>query len=407
MSRLDPRRARAVVEARLGRPVQDSLEAAVVLEAWCGCRLATRSASGRKLIGHVSGPAPRGRHIEEQESVGAQRGSGGHLAGARDPRGGDVGLAAQLRAGRRRVGQRGADRAPADVRAPVDHVEQAPEQGRGARAPCARRDRPVSSAWSRLPRPSWSFAATPVAVAALLLVTWVGGTVLVSRGWGALVCARARGRGHRARTSTSILMRCSAAPRSLHVAVVSGDRDRLGPASGASPGQLGAGQRGGRVGAGLGALLVTDDTIGWGFFGALPALALIPPRWAGLWGGRHLDTGPHRAAPALRGDPGRACRQGQVRGAGLVILARIGPAADAWYRRALGRMHARPARGRRARSIQVCSWDSAASHSQRCSSACSCRSGALGLGHLSPCAGGARRGRRSSCPRRSRIRAAG
>ena len=70
MKALDPRRACAVVEARLGRPVQDSLEAAVVLEAWCGLQARDAIDRGRKLIGHVSGPAPRRRHIEEQETSG-------------------------------------------------------------------------------------------------------------------------------------------------------------------------------------------------------------------------------------------------------------------------------------------------------------------------------------------------
>ena len=75
------------------------------------------------------------------------------------------------------------------------------------------------------------------------------------------------------------------------------------------------------IGAGLGALLVTDHTIGWGFFGALPALALIPSAVGGLWGGRHLSRVHVELPRALRETPVARADKVNLGGPGLVILA--------------------------------------------------------------------------------------
>jgi hypothetical protein len=76
----------------------------------------------------------------------------------------------------------------------------------------------------------------------------------------------------------------------------------------------------GVIGAGLGALLVTDGTIGWGFSGALPAVALIPSAVGGLWGGRYLSRVHLELPRVLRETSVAHADRVELRGAGLSIL---------------------------------------------------------------------------------------
>ena len=157
------------------------------------------------------------------------------------------------------------------------------------------------------------------AVAALLLVTWTSGTVLVSRGWGllyALVLA-AVGLGLGFELDPYALLGAAAL---CSIAAVSAALATSGAAT-SSPGGWMQAVVVGVIGAGLGALLVTDHTIGWGFFGAMPALALIPSAVGGLWGGRHLSRVHVELPRALRETPVAGADKVNLRGAGLVILA--------------------------------------------------------------------------------------
>jgi hypothetical protein len=88
----------------------------------------------------------------------------------------------------------------------------------------------------------------------------------------------------------------------------------------ASPGRWLRALIAGVIGAGLGVLLVTDYTIGWGFRGAVPALALIPSAVGGFWAGRHLSRLHAELPRALRGVPAWYADRITFGGPGLIIL---------------------------------------------------------------------------------------
>ena len=148
-------------------------------------------------------------------------------------------------------------------------------------------------------------------MAALLTLTWTGGTVLIRRRW-APAYAGARDRRHRAR--------CSRASPALAVRRGHGRGDdawrvalalRVPPADPAAAAgrSAGAPSAATMIGAGLGALLVADPTVDW-TVGAVPALALLPSTVASFWGGYHLwrfqQVDPARAVRRARGGPGHA-----------------------------------------------------------------------------------------------------
>ena len=145
-------------------------------------------------------------------------------------------------AGRVGVGHGGAGRAAAVFRVAVDHLEPAPEQGTAASGRCAARGRSRSSVSSR----SGDLLAQgdSGAVAALLLVTWTGGTVLVSRGWGTSVRADpGRGRARpQLRLDPYALLGAAAL---CSIAAVTAALVTSGPGH-AVAGTLAAGARGGR-----------------------------------------------------------------------------------------------------------------------------------------------------------------
>jgi hypothetical protein len=314
---LDPRRACAVVEARLGRPVQDSLEAAVVLEAWCGLQARDAIDGGRKLIEHVSGPPPRRRHIEEQETAGRSGTAEGvslvlailAVAMWASPLSSMLGAAVWDTAVR--------------VALPLTFALQwilwSRHLSKGEGLGSMRREGPAGVVGlAGIAALLVSFGVGG-AVAAMLLVTWTSGTVLVSRGWGllyALVLA-AVGLGLAFELDPFALLGGAAL---FSIGAVWAAIATSGPAP-SSPGNWVQAIVVGVIGAGLGALLVTDHTIGWGFFGALPALALLPSAVGGLWGGRHLSRVHVELPRALRETPVARADKVNFGGPGLTILA--------------------------------------------------------------------------------------
>ena len=97
-----------------------------------------------------------------------------------------LGRAAGGRARRRRGRARPARRAPADARAPVGAAQPLPRPPAGPRAAAPRRPRARGCAPSLLVGgPAVADGARAGTVAALLTLTWTGGTVLIRRRWSA------------------------------------------------------------------------------------------------------------------------------------------------------------------------------------------------------------------------------
>ena len=317
MKALDPRRACAVVEARLGRPVQDSLEAAVVLEAWCGLQARDAINRGRELIGHVGAPAPRRRHIEEQETSGRSAMAEGMslvlailaVAMWASPLSSMLGAAVWDTAVRTAL----------PLTFAFQWILWSRHLSKGEGLGSLRREGPAGVLGLAAIAALLVSLGNGGAVAAMLLVTWTSGTVLMSRGWGllyALVLASV-GLGLELALDPFALLGGAAL---FSIVAVGLAVATSGPAASSTGSWLQA-LVVGAIGAGLGALLVTDHTIGWGFFGALPALALIPSAVGGLWGGRYLSRVHVELPRALRETPVARADKVDLGGPGLVILA--------------------------------------------------------------------------------------
>jgi hypothetical protein len=317
MSLLDPRRARAVVEARLGRPVQDSLEAAVVLEAWYGLQAREALDRGRALIGHAGAPARRGRHIDEQEPS------------RRNARTDGISLvlaivavamwAAPLSAMLGAAVWDTAVRIALPLTFALQWVMWSRHFSKGEGLGSMRAEGPAAIVGLAAIAAVLVSLGDGGAVAALLLISWTSGTVLVSRGWGVLYATVLAlvGLGLQLELDAYALLGGAAL---CSIAAVAAAVATSGPPT-SSPGNWYQALVVGAIGAGLGALLVTDHTIGWGFYGALPALALIPSAVGGLWGGLHLSRVHVELPRVLRETPAAHADAAHLTGPGLAILA--------------------------------------------------------------------------------------
>lgn len=139
-------------------------------------------------------------------------------------------------------------------------------------------------------------------LAAVLTLIWVGGTLLARRGWGlpyaGLVGGEALALGAHVSAARSLLALAAAVVCACVVAVVT-----AGGPQPEAPGRARRAFAAGAIGALLGALLVGDQSLGWGVHGAFPGLALAPSVIGSLWGGYHLWQF-HAAVPrGLRGVP--------------------------------------------------------------------------------------------------------
>lgn len=305
---------RELVEARLGRSAQDVLEAAVVLEAWGG--FGARSAFDR------AGTAVATVRREGVRSV------GGHRGEQRQPAAVD---------------------AIAFVVAVVTIASWAAPLARsysGSLVEVIAIALPVSLAvqwflWARNPvvvgqgslspdllacalalvaglTVAGMFGAAGV-IGACLIVIWVGGAILTRRGWAVayLVLVGLLTALLYANLSAVATLGTGAGLISCLVVLAVATSAPGGRASRPWARSLAAAAAGG----GLGVLLVSDPGIGLGSGDAVPALALLPSAFGGLWASRHL-YGLHGAlARALEGAPlGNADRIAPA-GPGLRLLA--------------------------------------------------------------------------------------
>jgi hypothetical protein len=125
-------------------------------------------------------------------------------------------------------------------------------------------------------------------VAGLLTITWTGGAILIRRHWAAyyavtVVLATA---AMFAGLPAVAVLGATAGATALAVAVALAIRSDSS-AAGHAPRRWGRAFHAGAIGAGLGLILIVDDSVSWSE-GMIPALALVPSTVASLWGGYHL-----------------------------------------------------------------------------------------------------------------------
>jgi hypothetical protein len=283
---MDPHRARLVIEARLGRPPQDMLEAAVVLEAWSGVRAERALATARSLM---AGRRPRA----PERSVGRLPRPSSHegillegiafivtvvaIAGWVGP------LRSSLGATNVETGL--------IVALPLTLALQWALRSRYLARPHGLTQL-AAVRWRLLGAVGVVVGAASAVLgvvgllAALLAVIWAGGSILI------------RGRRPAAYVLTVLGatagMLAGAAPLAVLVAAALAIIATVGwvlravaaPARQSSVPWTRA-LHAGAVGCVLGLMLVLDRTVSW-TEGAIPALFLLPSAVASFWGGYHL-----------------------------------------------------------------------------------------------------------------------
>jgi hypothetical protein len=314
--------ARMLVEARLGRPPQDMLEAAVVLEAWAGVSAeAALAAASATMPAEPDAPQPSvGRLPRGRDREGVLVDGAAFLltvvaiACWAAPLADDAGLSAVERALalalpltlalQRALGSRFLDR-PRGI------------------AELARHRIPLALATLAVLVLPTLVLGTGGLLAGLLTVTWTGGTVLIRRRWPALYVGviLAATAAMLAGAPAETVVAAAAGATLLAVALALRGSARVGRRS------LGRAEPvvvAGAIGVGLGAMLVLDRTVSW-TEGAVPALALIPSTVAALLAGHHLRHLELAIPTALSGvAAGVTRRRGLGRGPTRVLLGALG-----------------------------------------------------------------------------------
>jgi hypothetical protein len=284
---MEPRQARLLVEARLGRAPQDMLEAAVVLEAWAGveAQTALAAASATMPVEPASPQPSAGRLPRHREGDRVLADGAAFLvcvvaiACWAAPLTSDMGVTAVEHglalalpltlALQRLLGSRFLDR-------PQGIAQLARHRGLLLAATAA-----------VLLIPTLLLGAGG-ALAGLLTISWTGGTILIRRRWPAvyvaivLLATAAMAAGAQALEVVAL----AAAATLITVGFA------LAPTKGSSPirRSLGRGEPvavAAAIGVGLGVVLVLDRSVSW-TAGAVPALALVPSTLAALLAGHHL-----------------------------------------------------------------------------------------------------------------------
>jgi hypothetical protein len=310
---VDPH-AEAVLEARLGRPARDMLEATVVLEAWTGRPARSAMAAARSLVRLDASPVRSRSRMDpsaeaDHSSVVAEGVTLVLLI---------MSIAAWATPIRRHLGPNVLSHA-IRVALPIAVALQWGLRSRYLGRPhgIAALARDGLTFWAvllaaiDLPlvfQPRWG------PVAALLIPIWVGGAILIRRGWG-LIYAAVLVAGTIAMTKnvaaplvmlgvlTAItLLMCVAAVRTRRKQLTD---VRAGSVSRAVMAAL--------IGGILGVVLVADPTLGWGVHGTHPAVALVPSVIGSCWGGYYLWHF-YEAVP-------RGLRGVSLKGAGGLALA--------------------------------------------------------------------------------------
>jgi hypothetical protein len=333
---IDTDTAVALVEARLGRPPQDPLEAAVVLEAWGGV---TPDHSHALASAVIDQPPTRIGRPETVEAVPAPA-----PASIWQPAIGDLGFVvgvlmtglwvAELAA---MLGDRTVDIAWR-VALPISLGAQWFLRRRYLGGPdgTGRLRRELGRCGIALLTVATVMIAVPDwgPLAAGLTLLWIGGFLVARHGWGlpfgaALILMTI---GLTAGVDPRVLLWTSA----VAAVAIGGIALARTPVSIRLPGPIGRAVPAALIGAALGVLLVLEPRFPWSARGVLPTLTVIPALIGSLWGGVHMsrlwDVLPPSLARASLGgsdaEPGRLLRS-LWRGAllRLVLGAGIGSAS--------------------------------------------------------------------------------
>jgi hypothetical protein len=310
----------ALVQARLGRPPQDMLEAAVVLEAWAGVPAQRALEAGGALMpaagttplasAAVLAPAERRPELVVEgfafvASVVAIAFWAGPLAAALGPAAVTRALTLALPL---TLALQWALRSRYLSR-PHGLAELAGVRVRLACGAVA----VVACTWLALGRAG--------AVAGLLTVMWTGGGIVMRRGWAALYAAIVLGATAPMTLGVAPLPVLAGTALLVAAAVAAAVR---GEARRTRPGRRGRAATCALLGFGLGVMLVADPGVGWGD-GAAPALALLPSAIAGVWAGLHLGRLGHAIPRALAGIPAAASARPPAASSRLVPASEAAP----------------------------------------------------------------------------------
>lgn len=313
-----PGQAEVLVEARLGRFPQDVLEAAVALEAWGGVRAAAALRQGAELIAVYRG----------------RQGGSGDKADEKSPS--DEGLRGEAIAVLTTVLAVAAWTAPLARALGASAVEAAlrlalpstlalqwalHRRYLGRRDGLGRLARDRAVIWLIPPTVvgvPFLALGVPGALGGLLVATWVGGAILARRGWslwyGILVVLVAIGLDANLPALGLAAAAAAVTLTAVWLALASSESASHSPA----PWRRAASA--GLIGAGLGALLVVDASVGWGIRGALPALALIPATAGSLWGSHHLSQLRSAVPRALQGTSVFDAERGSFAGPAMLVF---------------------------------------------------------------------------------------
>jgi hypothetical protein len=294
--------AKAVVEARLGRPPRDYLEATVVLEAWTGQPARSAMSTARGLVNLDSPPPRAGSAIEptddeQRRSVVAEGITLVLLI---------LSVAAWAAPIRKHLGPdvlAHAIRVALPIAVALQWGLRSRYLSRRDGLSCLARDGLAFSALAillvELPLvllPGWG------PVAAMLVPVWVGGTVLTRRGWGLIYAG-------------ILVLGTIALDANLSPYVVLGALTAItllmclaailtcGPRTDERPGSVRRALLAALLGGSIGVLLVGDPSLGWGVHGVHPAIALLPSVIGSFWGGYYLWNFYDAIPRGLRGVP--------------------------------------------------------------------------------------------------------
>jgi hypothetical protein len=318
MSDLGPEGAEAIIEARLGRAAQDSLEAAVVLEAWGGLRASAALALGPRVVPPSSSVAKTGRLTagdnDGRDSVLAE---GVALSMA------IVAVATWAAPLSRQLGNLVLEHAlwvALPLTLALQWALRSRYLSRRAGFACMRQQRLVLVLGLLALEAPLMFLHRYGPIAGMFAAIWVGGTVLARRGWGLpyglMLIAGAVGLqvGLPARALLAGLTLLTLV--SVLIAIRTGSQGEADEPAG----RMGRTLWAAAIAGALGGVLVGDASLGWGVHGAFPALALLPSVLGSFWGGYHLWQFYDAVPRTLQGVPAAQGSRAWPRGASMTIF---------------------------------------------------------------------------------------